>query len=182
MVKTNAEKQKTYTERMKAAGYKRLVVWVPRQDLEDLKLVVKSRHAILRAKRSILKQLETEVKRTVAGKLERKTERALLSQARDQVRRQAAGANAPPARVQFRPQPPALIRSQIKHEGWLYDPVSCTWILPTAPDRWDRTLALLDQISRTVTVLKLAADPDNVMQSTIVGIIGSTKNGIDRWR
>ncbi len=50
MAKTNAKMQKIYTEWMKAVGYKRLVVRVPKEDPTDLKLVVTSNHAIAQAK------------------------------------------------------------------------------------------------------------------------------------
>jgi len=108
----------------------------------------------------------------------RTTRQALLTQARAQARRQEAGANAPPTRVKFRPKSSALIRAQLRTEGWLYDPVAGVWILPTAPSQWERVPQLLDQISRHVRVLRLAADPDDITHSKIVAVTDRTKRKI----
>lgn len=172
MPRTNAENQQSYTARMKAAGYRRLVLWVPADDLEDLKLMARSKHAIAQVKRSILKTLRKTLHKEQADRLRRQSVKAILKQIRANARRQVSHANAPPLAIQFHEKPPRALRQTLHASQWLYDPVTATWHLPrlynafrtTAhPDQYFRNLDLLEKIAAAgIPFKRLDQPPDDV--------------------
>jgi len=51
--KTNAERQQTYWERKRQAGYRRLVLWVPADDLDAIVSILEHRSAARSAQHDV---------------------------------------------------------------------------------------------------------------------------------
>ena len=121
----NLERQNRYVDRQKAQGMKRLILWVPEEDAEKIKLCTRQPHALAQLR----KEIEAEVRATLAKKIERqvytriakKVERSILVQRRSQARREAVKQNSPPDCVRFAKRPPAAQRQALKDAGWVYD-------------------------------------------------------------
>ena len=145
---TSAEKQRRFVAAKRAAGLKRLVLWVQPEDVEAVRLVARQPHALARYRAEVERELRPKIESKISGRLERRTMRAMLVQRRAQARRTLAGSNRPPELVRFLTRPPAKIRNRLKSSGWLYDPVACVWHLPDDPAQWPETERLLDELEQ----------------------------------
>ena len=87
---TSAEKQRKFIAAKKAAGLKRLVVWVRPEEKERLKLISQQPHLLAeewaKVERDLRSKFERDfgpgIKREVSERLTRKTTRAMLAQRR----------------------------------------------------------------------------------------------------
>ena len=145
---TSAEKQRRFVAAKRAAGLKRLVLWVQPEDVEAVRLVARQPAALARYRAEVERELRPKIESKISGRLERRTMRAMLVQRRAEARRTLAGSNRPPELVRFLTRPPAKIRNQLKSSGWLYDPVACVWHLPDDPAQWPETERLLDELEQ----------------------------------
>ena len=145
---TSAEKQRRFVAAKRAAGLKRLVLWVQPEDVEAVRLVARQPHAMARLAARTERELRPKIESKISARLERRTMRAMLVQRRAQARRTLAGSNRPPELVRFLTRPPAKIRNQLKSSGWLYDPVACVWHLPDDPAQWPETERLLVELEK----------------------------------
>ena len=109
---------------MKAEGRRQIHLWVKNEDVAAIQEAARTGHGLAR-------------------RLELRTQRALLAQARAEAREHPADSNAPPARVRFAYRPPRGFRRRCRAAGWRYDPVAAVWHLPEDPGRWDAALELL---------------------------------------
>ena len=150
MSKNSAKRQRDFVAAKRALGLKRVVLWVEPEAVPDLRLAARQPHALSKLRQEVEAELrpkiELEVRQRITGKLERRTERAMLAQRRAQVRRQQARSNRPPELVRFKSRPPAALRNRLKAAGWLYDPVAAVWHLPNDPDQWPATETMLDEL------------------------------------
>lgn len=143
----NLENQHRFVEAKKAQGLKRVILWARPEDEEALRLAARQPHALAKLRRRVEKELERELRAEVAEKLRRRTERALLAQARAAARLHPAESNRPPPRVRFERIPPASERNRLKAAGWRYDPVAAVWHTPDDPALWSATEALLGALA-----------------------------------
>ena len=98
--KVNLERQNRNVDRQKAKGMKRLILWVPEKESEEIKLCTRQPHALAKLR----KEVEAEVITTLTKKIERqvytriakKVERSILAQRRSQARREEVKKNSPP--------------------------------------------------------------------------------------
>ena len=154
---TSAEKQRKFIAAKKAAGLKRLVLWVQPEDVEAVRLVARQPHVLARyrvkAEQDLRSKFERDlgpkIKREVSARLERKTTRAMLVQRRAQARRTLAASDHPPELIRFLTRPPAISRNRLKSTGWLYDPVAAVWHLPDDPAQWPGAVRLLIELENT---------------------------------
>ena len=149
---TSAEKQRKFIAGKKAAGLKRLLLWVLPEDEESLKMISQQPHAMARYRAKIERKFERdlgpEIKREVSERLDRKTTRAMKAQRRAQARRMDEFSNLKPEMIRFLTKPPAILRNELKYSGWLYDPVANVWHLPNDPADWLRTDRLLGELHK----------------------------------
>lgn len=139
------EAQRRHEAAQKAAGLKRIRLWVRPEDVAAFQEAARSPHALARLRAKAVAEVEQEVRETVTKRLELRTERALLAQARAEARQHPADSNAPPARVRFGHRPPGTFRRKLREAGWRYDPVAAVWHLPEDPERWPAAVAVLDE-------------------------------------
>ena len=155
---SNAEKQRRFVEAKKDAGLRRLVLWARPEDVEDLKLAARQPHSLAKLKKRVEAELVPEIEAKVRDQLKRRTERALLAQARAEARKHPARSNSPPPRVRFTKRPPEAVRSRLRAAGWRYDPVAAVWRTPASEALWDATEALLADLGEWEP-LRLAEEP-----------------------
>ena len=163
---TSAEKQRRFVAAKRAAGLKRLVLWVQPEDVEAVRLVARQPHVVARYRLKVERDLRSKferdlgpkIKREVSARLDRKTTRAMQRQRRAQARRMLAASNRPPELIRFLTKPPAVVRNDLKLAGWVYDPVAAVWHLPDHPADWPRTLRLLIEL-RPYGIEHLALPP-----------------------
>ena len=153
---TSAEKQRRFVAAKRAAGLKRVVLWVQPEDVEAVRLVARQPHALARYRAKVERDLRSkierdlrpEIEREISARLDRKTTHAMLVQRRAHARRMLAGSNRPPDLIRFLRKPPAVVRNDLKYAGWLYDPVAAVWHLPDHPADWPRTVRLLVELQQ----------------------------------
>ena len=163
---TSAEKQRRFVAAKRAAGLKRLVLWVQPEDVEAVRLVARQPHVVARYRVKVERDLRSKferdlgpkIKREVSARLDRRTTHAMLVQRRAQARRTLAGSNRPPQLIRFLTKPPGVVRNDLKLAGWVYDPVAAVWHLPDHPADWPRTLRLLIEL-RPYGIEHLALPP-----------------------
>ena len=151
---TSAEKQRKFIAAKKAAGLKRLVLWVRPEDVEAVRLVARQPHVLARHRVKVERDLRSKfekdfgpkIEREVSERLDRKTTLAMRRQRRAQVRRMDEFSNLKPEMIRFLTKPPAILRNELKYSGWLYDPVANVWHLPNDPADWLRTDRLLGEL------------------------------------
>ena len=146
--KTNRENQKRFTEAQKAKGLKRVVLWARPEDVDDLKLAARQPHSLSKLKKRVEKDLLPKVEASVKAALRRRTQRAMLVQARSEARRQPAGANRPPSTVRFQVKPSEAVRAALRASGWRWDPVAAVWHLPDDPALYEASTALLRDLEQ----------------------------------
>lgn len=143
------EAQRRHEAAQRAAGLKRIRLWVRPEDVAAFQEAARSPHALARLRAKAVAEIEQEVREKMAKRLELRTERALLAQARAEARQHPADSNAPPARVRFGHRPPGTFRRALREAGWRYDPVAAVWHLPEDPERWPAAVAILDEAEAT---------------------------------
>ena len=143
----NLENQKRFVEAKKNAGLKRVVLWARPEDVDALKTIARQPHAIAKLAKKVERELRPVIEQKIAGQLEAKTRRAMLTQKRAAAQRHPASSNSPPALIRFAFRPPAAVRDKIKAAGWLYDPVAAVWHLPEDPKQWPTVQGLLDELA-----------------------------------
>lgn len=149
--KVNLERQNRYVDRQKAKGMKRLILWVPEEEAEEIKLCTRQPHALAKLR----KEVEAEVIATLTKKIERqvytriakKVERSILAQRRSQARRVEVKKNSPPDCIRFAKRPPATRRQALKDAGWVYDIADAIWHLPTDPIGYSKSNALIKNMA-----------------------------------
>lgn len=184
MAKTLIERQRKYWEAQREKGFKRVVMWVPQEQVNDLKLIAKTPHAIAKAKQQIIteitKKLEAseQIKMEVKRKVFAKTRRAFLAQARAHLDRQVRKDNAPPARITFETRPPQLAAIMLKEAFFYYDPVSQCWFRPTNPKNWNKAWQVLSELNeRNIPFISLKLDPhhhlEDIFHNTQKRVVGN---------
>ena len=138
--------QRKFVAAKKAAGLKRLVLWVRPEDKERLKVICRQPHAMARLAARTERDLRPKIERKISARLERMTMRAMLVQRRAQARRTLLAGNRPPELIRFLKKPSGAVRTQLTSAGWLYDPVACVWHLPDDPKKWLDTVRLLVEL------------------------------------
>jgi len=171
MPKTNTEKQATYWEKQRNKGMKRILLWVPEEDVDRVKTVAKSPQALINAEKKIIAELiekiekSDRIKRDVERKLFAKTYHAFVSQARLHMDRQIRKENAPPARITFETYPPRFVRALLKEAFFYYDPVSQCWLRPINPKHWDKAVMTLNELKeQDVSYVPLKLDPHHKLE------------------
>lgn len=149
-----------HAARMKAEGRRQIHLWVRDEDVAALQEAARSGHGLARLRAEALAKVETEVREAVTERLELRTERALLAQARAEARQHPAGSNAPPARIRLGRRPPGTFRRRCREAGWRYDPVAAVWHLPDDPGRWAVASALIEEAEAAGLPVEKLATPD----------------------
>ena len=157
----NLRNQKRFVEAKKAEGLKRVVLWARPEDVDALKTIARQPHAIAKLCKKVEEELRPAIKRKITAQLERKTRRSMYAQKRAAARQHLASSNSPPDMIRFERIPPEAVRSQLRREGWLYDPVASVWHLPTDPDKWPQVMELLDLVAQ-YDVTHLAHPPEGL--------------------
>ena len=140
--------QRKFVAAKKAAGLKRLVLWVRPEDKERLKVICRQPHAMARLAARTERHLRPKIESKISARLERMTMRAMLLQRRAQARRRLLAGNRPPELIRFLKKPSGAVRNQLTSAGWLYDPVACVWHLPDDPKKWLDTVRLLVELEK----------------------------------
>ena len=152
---TSAEKQRRFVAAKRAAGLKRLVLWVQPEDVEAVRFVARQPHALARYRVKVERDLRSKIERRlrqygierkISARLDRKTTQAMQRQRRAHARRMLAASNRPPELIRFLTKPPGVVRNDLKLAGWVYDPVAAVWHLPDHPADWLRTERLLIEL------------------------------------
>ncbi len=68
---------------------------MPPEDVEDIRLAARRLQALSKLTAEVRAEIGEEIRLRVAGKLERRTERAMIARKRTQARKQGAGSNRP---------------------------------------------------------------------------------------
>ena len=153
------EAQRRHEAAQRAAGLKRIRLWVRPEDVAALQEAARSPHGLARLRKQALKEIKAELRDEVGERLKRETEKAMVVQARADARAHPSGSNSLPPRVRFERRPPKSIRQKARYRGWLYDPVSACWWLPDDPDRWPASEALIEEAEAAGIAVQRLASP-----------------------